>query len=251
MKKKHKKIIYGILTSIIALVLIVLDETGYIDLEKYLDSSNKVITESNAYTDVNKLNEYKVVRVVDGDTFVIEFKGKQEKVRLIGVDTPESVHPTKGVEYYGKEASDYTCNLVKNAKKIEIEYDDNSDKVDKYDRLLVWVFVDGELLQKKLIENGYAKVAYLYDDYKYTSELQKVQEKVSAQNIGVWNETAKNEYNKKNNIEEEIEEEATITDNLTSEIDLAIKKIKQFKLSDYIILSILLIIIIFCSNKKI
>ena len=192
-------------------------------------------------------------KCVDGDTIKIFLKNndKEQTIRMLAVDTPESVHPTKKVEYYGKEASEYTCNLVTNAKKIEIEYDDNSDKVDKYDRLLVWVFVDGELLQKKLIENGYAKVAYLYDDYKYTSELQKVQEKVSAQNIGVWNETAKNEYNKKNNIEEEIEEEATITDNLTSEIDLAIKKIKQFKLSDYIILSILLIIIIFCSNKKI
>ena len=92
MKKKHKKIIYGILTSIIALVLIVLDETGYIDLEKYLDSDNKVITESNAYTDVNKLNEYKVVRVVDGDTFEeINIDKKSNVFRLLSrID--EEVH---------------------------------------------------------------------------------------------------------------------------------------------------------------
>lgn len=47
---------------------------------------------------------------------------------MLAIDTPESVHPTKGVEYYGEEASNYTCNLVTNAKKIELEYDKNSDK---------------------------------------------------------------------------------------------------------------------------
>ena len=137
---------------------------------------------------------------VDGDTIKV-LVGKEEKtIRMLAVDTPESVHPTKGVEYYGKEASEYTCNKVKNAKKLEIEYDDNSDKTDKYDRLLVWVFTDGTLLQKDLVSNGYAKVAYLYDDYKYTSILEKEQELASAKNIGIWNEEAKNKYNQENNI---------------------------------------------------
>ena len=135
---------------------------------------------------------------VDGDTIKV-LVGKEEKtIRMLAVDTPESVHPTKGVEYYGKEASEYTCNKVKNAKKIEIEYDDNSDKTDKYDRLLVWVFTDGTLLQKDLVSNGYAKIAYLYGDYKYTSILEKEQELASAKNIGIWNEDAKDNYNKEN-----------------------------------------------------
>ena len=160
---------------------------------------------------------------------------------MLAVDTPESVHPTKKVEYYGKEASNYTCELVKNAKKLEIEYDDNSAKMDKYDRLLVWVFTDGKLLQKDLVEKGYAKVAYLYDDYKYTSELEKVQETASANNLGIWNETAKEIYNKENNITE--------NKDITNEEPST--KTKEYSTKDIIIIGILLIIIVFVGDKTI
>jgi len=177
---------------------------------------------------------------VDGDTIKV-LVGKEEKtIRMLAVDTPESVHPTKGVEYYGKEASEYTCNKVKNAKKIEIEYDDNSDKTDKYDRLLVWVFTDGTLLQKDLVSNGLAKVAYLYDDYKYTSILEKEQELASAKNIGIWNEEAKNEYNQENNI---------TTENKTA--STSVKETSNYTTKDIIIIGILLLIIVFVGDKSI
>jgi len=148
--------------------------------------------------------EVKFIDCVDGDTIKIELNGKVETVRMLAVDTPESVHPNKGVEYYGKEASEFTCNTFKNAKKIDIEYDSNSDKEDKYGRLLVWVFVDGELLQDKLIQSGYAEVAYLYGDYKYTSLLQDHQAVVETKKIGIWDMEAREEYNAKNDIEEDI-----------------------------------------------
>ena len=190
---------------------------------------------------------------VDGDTIkVILNDNKEYTIRMLAIDTPESVHPTKKVEYYGKEASEYTCNLVTNAKKIEIEYDEDSDKSDKYNRLLVWVFVDENLLQKDLIENGYAKVAYLYGDYKYTNELEKTQEKASAKEIGIWNTIAKNEYNNKFGIDSDIEEVSSPpTEEITSELDRLINKFKSFKITDYIILIILILIVIFCGNKKI
>ena len=108
---------------------------------------------------------------VDGYTIKVIINDKEKTVRMLAIDTPESVHPNKDVEYYGKEASEYTCNKVTNAKKIELEYDDNSDKEDKYNRLLAWVYVDGKLLQEDLIENGYAKMAYLYGNYKYMDNL--------------------------------------------------------------------------------
>lgn len=133
-------------------------------------------------------------KCVDGDTIKVEIKGKVNTVRLLAVDTPESVHPTKGVEYYGKEASDYTCNLITNAKKIELEYDKNSDKKDKYDRVLAWVWIDDTLLQDELIKNGYAEVAYLYGDYKYTNTLKDHQAVAEASRIGIWNEDARKEF---------------------------------------------------------
>lgn len=131
----------------------------------------------------------------DGDTFKIIYNNEVKTVRLLAVDTPESVHPKKEVEYYGKEASDYTCNVLKKANKIELEFDENSDKLDKYDRLLAWVFIDDKLLQESLIEGGYAKVAYLYGNYKYTTKLQELQEIASNKNIGVWDEEAKENFN--------------------------------------------------------
>ena len=97
-------------------------------------------------------------------------------------------------EYYATEASDYTCNVIKKAKEIELEYDENSDKTDKYGRVLAWVYVDGNLLQEKLVKNGYAKVAYLYGDYKYTNILQEKQELASAKEMGIWNSEDKKRY---------------------------------------------------------
>lgn len=172
---------------------------------------------------------------VDGDTIKITSNNKIYTVRMLAIDTPESVHPTKGVEYYGKEASEYTCNLIKNAKKIELEYDDNSDKTDKYDRLLAWVFVDDILLQKELVANGYAKIAYLYDDYKYTKELETNQELASAKGIGIWDKEAEALYNKKNNIE--VNKSVEVSDNYSTK--------------EIIIIGILLLIIVFVGDKTI
>ena len=145
------------------------------------------------------------VKCVDGDTFRVTINSEEHLVRMIAIDTPELAKNGNKAEYYANEASDYTCNKLKNAKKIELEYDNNSDKVDKYDRVLAWVYVDGKLLQEDLVKNGYAKIAYLYDDYKYTSTLQEKQELASANEKGLWNRDAKRRYEETTN-EEEIDE---------------------------------------------
>lgn len=174
-------------------------------------------------------------KCVDGDTFKVLLDDKEYTVRMLAIDTPESVHPSKGVEYYGKEASDFTCDKVTKAKTIELEYDDNSDKLDKYERLLAWVFVDGELLQQTLIEQGYAKVAYLYGDYKYTNMLQEKQELAEVTNLGIWNMEAKLGY--ENTLGVTKQEEST--------------KENTYSKQDIIIIVILLLIIIFVGNKSI
>ena len=123
---------------------------------------------------------------VDGDTIKVILDDKKTTVRFLAIDTPETVHPTKGEQPFGKEASNYTCNKVKNAKKLEIEYDEGSTKTDKYNRALGWVFIDDTLLQKDLVSLGYAKVAYLYGDYKYTDELKKEESTAKSKKLGVW-----------------------------------------------------------------
>ncbi len=159
---------------------------------------------------------------VDGDTIKAKIDGEVSTIRFLAVDTPETVHPKKKEEPYGKEASNYTCNRVKNAKKLEIEYDPGSDKLDKYKRTLGWIYVDGSLLQKELIEHGYAKVAYIYGDYLYTNELKNVEKTIKEKKIGVWSDqTSNNKEDKEKSISE------LITDFINDLIDEIIKSVKK------------------------
>lgn len=133
-------------------------------------------------------------KCVDGDTARFLINGKEYVTRFLAIDTPETKHPKKKKEPYGQEASDYTCKRLKEAKTIILEYDNNSTKEDKYGRKLAWIFVDNSLLQKELIEKGYAKTAYLYDDYKYTKSLQEKEEKAKNKKIGVWSTNKSTTY---------------------------------------------------------
>lgn len=173
----------------------------------------------------------KYVACVDGDTIKVKIKGETKTVRMLAVDTPESVKEDTEVEYYGKEAGEFTCKKIKKAKKIELEYDPNSDKVDKYDRVLAWVFVDDKLLEEEMVEKGYAKVAYLYGDYKYTNILKEKQEKAVAKGIGIWDEDAKAKYEKNNPKDNPKDDEYTN--------------------KEIIIIVILFLIIVFISDKAI
>jgi len=136
----------------------------------------------------NETVEVKFSKCVDGDTAKFILDKKEITARFLAVDTPETVHPTKGVEPFGKDASNYTCDKLTNAKKIVLEYDDGSDKKDKYDRHLVWVYYDDNFLQEELIKNGYAKVAYLYGDYKYTTDLQNAEVVAKSDKKGIWSD---------------------------------------------------------------
>lgn len=121
----------------------------------------------------------------DGDTAHFQVDGQDETVRFIAIDTPETKHPQKGVEPYGKEASEFTCNALQQAAEIRLEYEE-SNKIDKYGRLIAWVYVDDVLLQEELITQGLAKVAYLYGDYKYTDRLESAEALAKESQVGVW-----------------------------------------------------------------
>lgn len=120
---------------------------------------------------------------IDGDTARFNLNNESIKVRFLAIDTPES---TNKIEAFGEEASNYVCDKLKNANSIVLETDANSDKYDKYNRLLAWVFVDGNLIQKDIIANGYGKVAYLYGDYKYTDILKDAEAQAKEQKLRIW-----------------------------------------------------------------
>ena len=141
---------------------------------------------------VSAKEEVKYSKCVDGDTIKVIRNKEEITVRLLAVDTPEN---TKEKEYYGKEASNYTCESIKNAKKIELEYDPKSDVKDKYDRVLAWVFVDDYLLNDALVRNGYAEVAYVYKEYKYVDTLRNHEIIAKNAQLGIWNTAEKEKYN--------------------------------------------------------
>ncbi len=112
--------------------------------------------------------------VHDGDTAVFFLDdGEQVICRFLAIDTPEV-----GEEGYD-EAKRYTDNALEKASKIVLELDPNSERYDKFDRLLAWVWVDGDLLQAQLVENGLARVGYIYHNYLYLDHLLEIEKNVT------------------------------------------------------------------------
>lgn len=150
------------------------------------DNTNKMVISENISGD-----KVLVSRVVDGDTIVVKFAdSREEKVRLIGINTPETKHPSKSVEYFGKEASEYTKKHLEN-KTIELTYD--QVKRDRFGRLLAFVWIDGVMFNQKIILDGYA---YSYLKYpfntKYMNSFRDAQRYAFIKNCGLWKNYAIN-----------------------------------------------------------
>lgn len=158
-------------------------------------------------------------KCIDGDTATFkDSSGTTYKTRFLAIDTPETVHPKKEVEAYGKEASRYTCDTLTDAKEIKLELDPGSDKEDKYGRLLAWVFTDGVLLQNSLVEQGLAEVSYLYGDYKYTETIQETQEIAKEKKIGIWSDAVLEETTDNEEEKEDVKEEKSFIEKLIDDL---------------------------------
>lgn len=135
---------------------------------------------------------YKVTEVVDGDTIKISMNGSIETLRLIGIDTPETVDPRKPVQCFGKEASNKAKELL-SGKKVRIETDPTQGERDKYDRLLAYVYrEDGLFYNKVIIEDGYAHEYTYNKPYKYQTQFKLAQQSAQAGQKGLWSPTTCN-----------------------------------------------------------
>lgn len=131
-----------------------------------------------------------VQKVIDGDTLTVLLNGRLEKVRLIGIDTPETVDKRQEVECFGKEASDMMRSLV--LKKIVLlENDSTQNDRDRYQRLLRYVFLpDGVFVNKVMIQEGFA-FEYTYSSpYRYQQEFINAEKKAKREEKGLWNRNA-------------------------------------------------------------
>lgn len=135
--------------------------------------------------DNKRLLDAKVTRVVDGDTMKITVDGKKETIRLLLVDTPESVNPNiPEPQPFSIEASDYAKKVLTN-KNVQIELD--VSERDKYGRLLCYLYIDGKMFNEMLLEKGYARVAYVFaPNTKYVDQFRAIQDKARKRGIGIW-----------------------------------------------------------------
>lgn len=127
-----------------------------------------------------------VVRVVDGDTLVVDVGGREEPVRLIGIDTPETVAPGRPVECFGPEASERLGALAPAGTPVRLERD--VEARDTYDRLLAYVYraADGLFVNRAQVESGSATAAHHPPNSAHRAELSRVQAAARAAGVGLW-----------------------------------------------------------------
>jgi micrococcal nuclease len=142
------------------------------------------IKESN---DIKQNTLYKVNYIYDGDTISILYKGRQKTIRLLGIDTPETVDPRKPIQCFGEQASLKTKELLNN-RSISLVFNLNREQKDKYNRYLGYVYRDDGLdINKYLIENGYAREYTYGKPYDRQKEFKKLEKQAKEKSIGLWN----------------------------------------------------------------
>ncbi|OAH53844.1 hypothetical protein AWH48_11265 [Domibacillus aminovorans] len=203
----------GCLGLLVVLALLVGGCTAFFDVDEGVEVSNNSVTETEVSEEdttaeeqttekvtaptttevVNKeqtasslpdgLIAATVIRVVDGDTIKVTMDGKEETVRLILVDTPETKHPQKGVQPFGPEASAFTTEQL-TGKEVKIE--PGIEERDRYGRLLAYVYVGEKMFNKMLLEKGLARVAVYPPNTQYLDEFEKIQADAKSKAIGIW-----------------------------------------------------------------
>ena len=125
-------------------------------------------------------------RVVDGDTIDIAIGGNTERVRLIGINTPETKHPTKGVECFGPEASAYTEQLLPTGTALRVERD--IEARDKYGRLLLYVYIENSnvFVNLDLVLHGYARPMVFEPNTAHKANFAQAATQAELRNVGLW-----------------------------------------------------------------
>lgn len=174
---------------LIASFLLFLAFFGYQVYKQYSPSKKVLSVKEEKQTDNLDTT---VIKVVDGDTITVSLNGKSIKVRVLGINSPETVDPRKPVECFGHEASNMAKSLLQN-KPVRLVADPTQSDKDKYGRLLRYVFLpDGTDFGLKMITEGYA-YEYTYDiPYKYQKEYKMAQKEAEDKGKGLWSDSSCN-----------------------------------------------------------
>jgi micrococcal nuclease len=127
-----------------------------------------------------------MVEVIDGDTIDVSIDGDRERVRLIGIDTPETKKPDTPVQCYGPEASTFTKSLLPTNAALHLERDVVAR--DDYGRLLAYVYLagDGQFVNLAIVRNGYARPLTIAPNSAHADEFVAAARLAEAGNVGLW-----------------------------------------------------------------
>lgn len=153
------------------------------EAEEKAEVEKQAEAESSA---IDGLTAVELYRVVDGDTVhVIDSDNNMLKLRLLLIDTPETVHPNKPVEAFGPEASSRMTELMNSAEELHIEYDEGA-QTDHYGRHLVYLYADGVSVHEVLLEEGLARVGYIYEQQRYLADFREKEQYAKNNQLGIW-----------------------------------------------------------------
>lgn len=169
---RRRKATRVLLVSILAGLLTLLQQHGYIE---------KLTTTATT----NQPGLYRVTYFTDGDTIIVDMNGVEEKIRLIGVDTPETHDPRKSVQCFGQAAAAFTKNFI-GANRVRLAADSENTNRDRYGRLLRYVYLpSGELVNAEIIKQGFG-FAYIYFPFIKMEEFKTYQKSAEQQRLGLW-----------------------------------------------------------------
>ena len=163
-----------------SLLFVLIAVAGFLRSSATKEQTKQVASLGTTQTTGIRKERYLVTHVIDGDTIQIE---GGEKVRYIGIDTPETVHPSKAIQCFGKEASRYNSELVMG--KLVTLVKDISD-TDKYGRLLRYVYIGDEFVNLTLVQNGYAYATSFPPDIAHAANFRRAENTAREAKKGLW-----------------------------------------------------------------
>ncbi len=179
----NKKVLW---TIVLVLLVFAGEEIIKIDDNSLPPPPFPVVPQVQTYEPIIEKTSYPIIHIIDGDTIVVDRNGVTEKVRLIGVNTPETVDPRKKVECFGKEASRFVAGILTGIS-VSLEVDASQGDRDRYGRLLRYVYLpDDTLLNKTIIAEGYG-YEYTYGvPYRYVNEFKDAERTAQKLEKGLW-----------------------------------------------------------------
>lgn len=166
--------------KLVAAIVVGIVFTAFIVVFVYANIEKEIVIDQTRY--------YDVTYVVDGDTLNVKVDDKVITVRVLGINTPETVDPRKPPECYGKEASDEAKRILKD-QKVRLALNPNREVKDKYGRYLAYVYIENSVFfNEYMLENGFAREYTFGSPYSMQTDFRSIEKNAKGNSLGLWGE---------------------------------------------------------------